>query len=85
MFKVVGDDAPADVSSGYCPRGIGRLQLVPAFEVVSASTVQVCVLSTHDEPTAHPCTASLKATAATAMFGRLLGVGLGPGLKQGFP
>ena len=85
MFNGAGGDPPGDPSSGNCPSEIGRLQLAPALDVSSVSTVQVCVLATHDEPTAHPWTASLKATWETPMVGTLLGVGLGPGVKQGFP
>ena len=85
MLRVVGDQIPADVYSGNCPSEIGRVQLAPASEVSSTSVVQVCVLSTHDEPTAHPRTALLKATSETPMIGTLLGVGVGPGVKQGLP
>src|SRR5579864_8871105 len=85
MLKLAGAQSPADVSSAKCPSAIGRLQLAPAFAVLSTSNVQVCVLSTHDEPTAHPYTASLNATSATLMVGTLLGVGLGPEVKQGLP
>jgi hypothetical protein len=85
MLKGVAGDPPGDPSSRKSPSAIGRPQLAPAFEVLSASKVQVCVLSTHDAPTAHPCTASLKATSATPMVGRLLGVGVGPGVMQGLP
>ncbi|HUZ68622.1 MAG TPA: hypothetical protein VMU65_02830 [Candidatus Saccharimonadales bacterium] len=85
MLKGVAGDPPGDPSCGNCPREIGRLQLAPAFEVLSASNVQVWVLSTHEEPTAHPSSAVLNATSDTPMFGTLLGVGVGPGVKQGFP
>jgi hypothetical protein len=85
MLKVAEVQTPADVSSGNCPSRTGRLQLAPAFEVLSASNVQICVLSTHDEPTAQPSTALLNATSDTPMFGTLLGVGVGPGVKQGLP
>ena len=85
MPKVIGSVAPGDPSSGNCPSEIGRLQLAPAFAVLSASNVQVWVLSTHEEPTAHPSTASLKATSDTPMFGTLLGVGDGPGVEQDLP
>ncbi len=85
MLKVAGAQTPANVSSGNFPNEIGRLQLAPAFEVLSASNVQVWVLSTHDEPTAHPCCESLNATSDTPISGMLLGVGLGPGVKHGLP
>src|ERR1035437_9688823 len=85
MFKGVAGDPPGDPSSGYVPSAIGLLQLAPAFEVSSTSNVHVCALSTHAAPTAHPCTASLKATSETPMMGRLLGVGVGPGVPQDLP
>jgi hypothetical protein len=85
MDKVAADQVPAGVYSGICPSAIARLQLVPAFDVLSTSNVQVWVKSTHDEPTAQPSAALLNATSATPMCGMLLGVGLGPGVKQGFP
>src|SRR5580700_3631685 len=83
MFRESGDHPPGDPSSWNCPRDTGRLHVAPAFEVLSTITVHVCVLSTHDEPTAHPSTASLKATSETSMPGTLLAVGDGTGVGQG--
>jgi len=70
MLRVVGDQTPADVSSGNCPSEIGRLPARACIRgLIGKQGLQIWCCRHTTKPTAPPCMESLKATSVTPMIG----------------